>query len=669
MGLLFSLTIGLVVTACSPPPSSPTQKQAWHLSAAHQALTTEAQWLNTSRPLKPEDLAGRILLVDFWTYCCINCLHVMPDLHRLEKEFGPDLTVIGVHSGKFDNERDLENIRAAVLRYEIEHPVVNDAEFKIWNAFGTRAWPTFLLINPEGEVDRAYSGEGHYQELREDILRLRKEYAGKFRSDPLPMALEKEKAPSSLLGFPGKLAYAPDLDRVFVSDSNRHRILGLQPDGTVVTEIGREGEAGARDGSFAEARFRAPQGLLYADRKLYVADTENHLLRVVDLEAGKVNTIAGTGAQAAGAVPPLTGDKREQPLQRQPALQTPLSSPSDLAFYPNKAAIGIAMAGAHQLWSYDLATQTLQVLAGNGSESIDDGAYPDNSLSQPSGLSAFGGKLYFVDSESSSLRELAYVPDYKVLRAKVRTLIGTGLFDFGFKDGKQGAARLQHPLGVWAEDSGIYVADSYNHAIRRYAPATGLLTTLAGNGMRGRDDGSFERARFNEPNAIIRVGEKLYVADTNNHAIRVLDPATKTVSTLELRMPTSAPPARPAEKLPNLKIRERLVLAAGVPIPWSLQLPEGWKLNAEAPSTLRLFELKPEGASLLRAYPRAELLGKQVSLPAVKAGGRYLLQGTFYYCREGKEALCFLQSAEAEVAGAQDGAAAVMWKIDPHSAL
>ena len=188
---------------------------------------------------------------------------------------------------------------------------------------------------------------------------------------------------------------------------------------------------------------------------------------------------------------------------------------------------------------------------------------------------------------------------------------------------------------------------------------------MAGIGTRGQADGPFEQARFNEPNAVIRVGEKFYVADTNNHAIRVLDLATKTVSTLELRMPMSAPPVRPAEKLPNLKIRERLALAAGVPIPWSLQLPEGWKLNAEAPSALRLFELKPEGASLRRAYPRAELLGKQISLPALSAGGRYLLQGTFYYCREGKEALCFLQSAEAEIAGEKAGAATVMWKIVP----
>ncbi|MCE9625457.1 MAG: hypothetical protein K8R69_08420, partial [Deltaproteobacteria bacterium] len=581
----------------------------------------------------------------------INCIHVMPDLHKLEGEFGKDLTVVGVHSGKFDNERDVENIRAAVLRYEIAHPVVNDADFKIWNSFGVNSWPTLVLLNPEGGVDQVYSGEGHYEDLRGDILRLKKEYAGRLREDPLPIALEKDKTPPSLLAFPGKLAFAPDLNRIFVSDSGHHRILGFQPDGTVMTVIGKEGESGWKDGSFPEARFHRPQGLLYADKKLYVADTENHLLRLVDLEAGKVTTLAGTGKQGF-----------ERNPKNASALMTALSNPWDLAFFPS-GKIAMAMAGTHQLWAYDLANRTLSVLAGNGRESIDDGAYPDNSLSQPSGLSAWDKRLYFVDSETSSLRVVEDTPQKKSAYPEVKTLIGTGLFDFGFKDGKQGVARMQHPLGLLAEASGVFVADAYNHSIRWYDTATQLLSTFAGDGKRGREDGALASARFNEPNAVIRVGDRLFVADTNNQAIRVIDTVSKSVSTLVLRMPQESEGVKPSEKLPNLKIQEKWTLAPGQAIGLTLKLPEGWKVNAEAPSSLRLFQIKPEGASLVRAFPRSEILTKAVAIPALAAGGTYLLQGTIYYCREGKDALCFLMSAEGRILVQEGGAKSIEWSV------
>jgi len=608
-------------------------------------------WLNTSRPLKAEDLSGRILLIDFWTYCCINCMHVIPDLKKLEQDFGKDLTVVGVHSGKYDNEHDVENIRSAVLRYGLEHPVVNDADFKIWNAFGVNSWPTLILINPEGEVDRVYSGEGHYQDLHDDILRLQKKYAGKVRGDSLPLALEKDKTPSSLLSFPGKLAYAPDLERIFVSDSGHNRILSFDREGHVLSVIG-SGTAGWRDGGFAEAQFRAPQGLAYAAGKLYVADTENHLLRLVDLEKGQVSTLAGTGKQ---------GFEREP--HAAPAAITALSSPWDLAFFPDANSLVIAMAGTHQLWSYDLNAKTLQVLAGSGLESLEDGAYPDNALSQPSGLSAWDHKLYFVDSETSSLRILAFQPEGKVLSPQVKTLIGAGLFDFGLRDGGKDIARMQHPLGVWAEASSVYVADTYNHVIRRYDAEKARLSTFAGDGRRGKEDGDFAKARFNEPNALVRVGDKFFVADTNNHAIRVLDPATHTVTTLSLSLPGTPVAVKPSEKLPNLKIDGKLVLSPGAPIALTLKFPEGWKLNAQAPSVLRLFQKQAGEFSLAKSYGKDELSQGHVVLPSLENGWDYLLQGTLYYCREGKDALCFLMGAQESIQIEKGGATMIEWTI------
>src|SRR3989338_110559 len=487
-------------------------------TSLHRVLEQDYGWLNTSRPLKAEDFKGRILLLDFWTYCCINCLHVIPDLKKLEAEFGEHLTVIGVHSGKFFNERDEDNIRAAVLRHHIEHPVVNDAPFRIWKSFGVRAWPTLVLLNPEGRIDRIYSGEGHLNELRDDIGRLQKAYTGGYNIEPLPLNLEANKKSPSFLKFPGKLAYAPDRKLLFVSDSSHHRILGMTLQGEIQLVIGEKESAGWKEGSFSEARFNGPQGLLYVQNILYVADTENHLLRKINLNTQKVTTIAGLGKQ---------GFERE--VEGNDALKTPLSSPWDLELSPDEKEIIIAMAGTHQLWGYHRERAQLRVIAGNGIESMDDGRYPHNSLSQPSGISRLGKKFYFVDSETSSLRVLE--------DGRITTLIGTGLFDFGFKDGKGKEGQLQHPLGVFADESGVYIADSYNHAIRRYDPATQKVVNITGQGVSGFFDGGWGYALFQEPNDVIKIGDQLFVTDTNNHLIRVIDLQKKTVRTLELSLP------------------------------------------------------------------------------------------------------------------------------------
>lgn len=646
----------ILLAACRPAEKSAVPDAKFPIAESHRALAADPDWLNTSRPLKAEDLAGRILLVDFWTYACINCIHVLPDLQRLEKEFGKDLTVIGVHSAKFDNEKDTENIRAAIRRYELEHPVVNDSDFNIWNAFGVNAWPTWILIKPDGEVDRTYSGEGHYEEVRADVQRLQKEFAGKLRRDPLPIDLESAKMAPSELSFPGKLAFDVERGLLWISDSNHHRLVAVKLDGSIVETIGKKGEAGKQDGDFASARFRRPQGLLYGPGKLYVADTENHSIRVVDLEKREVKTLAGTGEQ---------GFLRE--LKNAPALTTALSSPWDLAFFPDASSLAIAMAGSHQIWDLDLARGTLNVLAGNGRESIDDGPYPENSLSQPSGLSAVDRRLYFVDSETSSLRLLGYQADYKVLRLVIKTLIGEGLFDFGFKDGDKSAARLQHPIGVWAEEGQAYIADTFNHSIRRYDMKSAQLSTLAGDGKRGENDGDFATARFNEPNAILKIGDRFYVADTNNHRIRILDPLSQKVSTMAIQgvSPESAPAqVQPAEKLPNKKIDQELQLSSGRPISWTLELPAGWKVNAEAPSRLQLFELG-EKPSLVTKFGKDEIAKKQIQLPALKPNSKYLLQGLLYYCREGAEALCYLGSAESKIQTKPEGSEQVLWKIEP----
>jgi len=478
-------------------------------------LTGGTGWLNTDKPIYIKDLEGKIVLLDFWTYACINCMHVIPDLKRLEARYPNELVVIGVHSAKHTNEKDSDNIRQAILRYGIEHPVVNDSGFRIWRSYGVRAWPTLVLINPEGYVAGAVSGEGHYELLDKVIAALIQEFSenGKIDRTPLELALEKYKTPDSVLSFPGKVLADAGTDRIFISDSNNNRILIADPDGNVVEIIG-SGETGAADGPFEEASFNKPQGISLDGKYLYVADTENHLIRRCDLEAMKVESIAGTGEQARG----FDNDGK--------ALQTLLSSPWDLTAVDGK--LYIAMAGPHQIWVMSLKEGNIRPYAGSGREGIADGPLMESEMAQPSGLTTDGKHLFVADSETSSIRSVDLDED-----GEVKTIVGVGLFEFGDKDGEGREVRLQHPLGVLFHEGKLYVADTYNHKIKIIDPEEKTSKTFLGRSEPGNNNGI--SPKFYEPSGLAILDSKLYIADTNNHAIRVADLSTKTVQTLDLK--------------------------------------------------------------------------------------------------------------------------------------
>src|SRR5215831_11641888 len=323
-------------------------------------LTGDRGWLNTDKPLSLSALKGKVVLLDFWTYGCINCMHIIPDLKRLEKKYANELVVIGVHSAKFQNEKDLENIRRIVLRYEIEHPIVNDSDFAIWRAYAVNAWPTRYLIDPAGYVIGRLSGEGGYEALdkaiADSIAEFRKR--GELNEAPLKLVLEKAKVGDLPLAFPGKVLTDEKSDRLFIADSDHNRIVVAKLDGTLIATIGN-GNHGAADGTFDQASFFRPQGMALDGETLYVADTENHLIRAVDLKAGTVKTIAGTGQQS------------RQYGASGPARSVALNSPWDLQLVGR--TLYIAMAGPHQIWKLDLNKNEVSTFAGSGREARTDG--------------------------------------------------------------------------------------------------------------------------------------------------------------------------------------------------------------------------------------------------------------------------------------------------------
>ncbi len=592
------------------------------------------EWLNTQKALGPSDLLGKIVLIDFWTYCCINCIHILPDLKKLEHEFAEELIVIGSHSAKFENEKDSAQIVEAIARYQIEHPVINDHEFVLWQAFGVRAWPSFVLLDAEGKYRGSTSGEGNYEILRGAIKELIKEAKDKKTLKPSRLPPPPTFNSSSLLNFPGKIDYSASTQSFWISDSNHHRILRLSKDGRIDLAIG-SGNQGRKDGSFAEAEFSQPQGVVADGEFIYVADTSNHLIRRIDLKAQMVSTIAGTGVQGFNRNP------------KGAALKTPLASPWDLAIWSpeGRKILAIAMAGTHQLWGIDLKTNELELLAGSGGEDIVDGKASAALLAQPSGLYADHDKLYFADSETSSIRVLQ--------NSQVKTLIGEGLFEFGLVDGQAESARLQHALGVTGLKDRIFIADTYNSAIRVLDLKTQKVSTLIKSGL-------------NEPSDLIVVDNDLYIVDSNHHKISrsSLDGKLKEFNISIENQPTSGALSK-LPFLPNLiELKDEEILE-NQDIEIKINLPKEYKINKKAPSSWTLLaHLKSNFKKINSEKLKTDSFKMSKSL--FKDQKEFILDISVYYCRNEEASLsqCEIKSLRLKMRAAPRGRSSLTFNIN-----
>ncbi len=418
-------------------------------------------WLNTGgEPLTIASLRGGFTLLDFWTFCCINCLHVLDELREVEEKYADELVVVGVHSPKFEHEADPEALAAAVERYDVHHPVLDDPELITWQAYTARAWPTLVLVDPEGYVVAQYAGEGHAHAIDALLAELVEHHRARGTLQPGNAHYVAPAVQDSELRFPAKAISLAD-NGFLVADAGHHSLVELAPDAeTVVRRIGSGGR-GLEDGGPDRARFSEPNGLCLLPEDVavavgydvVVADTVNHALRGVQLSTGQVITVAGSGRQ-----------------WMQDDTTNALSSPWDVAWWQGR--VWVAMAGIHQLWTFDPVSGDVDVAAGTGNEGLVDGPADEAWLAQPSGLAPDDDRLWIADAEVSALRWID--------ADGVHTAVGRGLFDFGFRDGKADEALLQHPMGVVVlPDGSIAIADTYNHAVRRYDPATTEVTTVA----------------------------------------------------------------------------------------------------------------------------------------------------------------------------------------------
>lgn len=540
-------------------------------------------WLNTGgRALSLADLRGRIVVLDFWTFCCVNCLHVLDELRPLEEKYADSLVLIGVHSPKFEHEADADALAAAVERYAVHHPVLDDPELATWQAYTARAWPTLVVVDPEGYIVASMSGEGHAHGLSVLVEELIAEHSAKgtLRQGDSPYAAPA--SPATALRFPGKAAVLAD-GSLIVSDTSHHQLVHLEAD--LVTERARFGGAGV---------LSEPQGVLAlpadaAARVGYdvvVADSVNHQVKGLRLADGTFTLLAGTGRQL-----------RERSGSG-PALRQDLSTPWDVAWFIDRVVI--AMAGVHQLWALHLATDpaqnTVAVLGGTSAEGIRDGAADEAWFAQPSGLatSADGRRLWVADSETSALRSLDLTDDGFV----VETHVGQGLFDFGHRDGAAEQALMQHPLGVTVlPDGSVAVSDTYNGAVRRFDPVAREVSTLA-TGLREPSDAVVESDGE---------GTRLVVVESAAHQL------------VRIPLPDRA---QRVDGLARQTQRPRQEIAAGdVMLRVNFTPPTGQKLDYRWGDPTRLMVSATPSALLAKGSGSAEGLSRDLVLdPAVGDG-------------------------------------------------
>jgi hypothetical protein len=515
------------------------------------------------------------------------------------------------------------------MRHGLDHPVVNDVNFQVWQSYTVKAWPTLVVIDPQGKIVHTQSGEILAEEFAPSIEALINEFERKGDLDrtPLDLVAERIQEPIRPLNYPAKVLLT-DKGMLYIADTGHHRILEVQLDeeglaGDIVRVFG-SGQPGLQDGPADTATFHGPHGLALSGDTLYVADTENHAIRAIELEQSLVRTVAGTGEKAHGSF------NLGQPTD------TPLRSPWALLVVDD--IIFIAMAGIHQIWAL-LQEEQIGPFFGNGREALVDGDQMQSSFNQPSDLSLGMGYMFVADSEASAIRAISLLEQ----KPHVVTLVGQGLFEFGDVDGMGSIVRLQHPTGLTFYDGLVYIADSYNHKIKTLDPTTGQVKTLIGMGQPGQADGAFGEAELFEPEGIVAANGRLYIADTNNHLVRVANLASGTLHTLMLRDLERLQPVRgdEDERPPDLRYDPLLVMPGQVTLYFDIELPAGYKFNAEAPLTFQV-RVSQNGPGIVYTFDPEEVPTVKLD---INSDQDLTFDLTLYYCEAEEERLCLIHEA------------------------
>ena len=389
-------------------------------------LAGSGGWIGVDAELSLASLRGKVVLLHFWTFSCLNCLRVQRELRRVERRFPEELVVVGVHSPKYPREADHRAVAHAVARHRVSHPVLDDPDRATWSRYGVRAWPTVVVVDPDGYVVRAASGEGHGRSLEQLVAEVVESHRAKGTLAAEPLDLDWPRPPPGPLAYPGKVAVSADGQRLAIADTGHDQVVVCSMEGLVLD---------------VHSGFSEPQGVRFEGDTVVVCDS------------GADRVVRTDGAVVVDGI----------------------ASPWDLVVDQDGSLL-VAEAARHRLRRVRPGEQRALVAAGTGGEGLEDGPAAQALLAQPSGLARGDAGIAFVDAEGSALRTLTRGDE-------VTTLVGEGVFEWGADDGPPDRARLQHPLGVaWSPgDQRIYVADTFNSRLRAWEG--GALRTLPVEGL------------------------------------------------------------------------------------------------------------------------------------------------------------------------------------------
>ena len=594
----------------------------------------KSKWLNVLQPLKIDDLNGKITILHFWNSSCIDCIDAINKLKELDERYPNSFAIIGVHIPVFQNEKNLNILKKAILKYDITYPVINDSNFDLASKYKIDKSSSILIFNINGKLKKSFNNKDAVKNSIELATKLYFKNKFSLSSHQIPIVLEKNSSVSNILSSPSKIIYVPNFsfkERVtpamIVANSGHNSIVVANLSGEIILKVGN-GYRGFVDDDFANSRFYDPQSIAYNDSKIYVADTGNNALRVIDLENNIVKTLIGTGVR---------GDIFTNKKIDTAGSNINLSLPNDLEFYPDKSVLAISNAGSGQILAYEIKNKKLLVLAGNGELEEQDGIYPKNSFKQINDMAVDGDKLYILDGLTSSIRMLNRDGGLKTLYKG---------------DAQANINKLQNPRAIIVDETGIYISDSLNHSIKKFDYNSLQITKLFG-GERGDKIG--DTTSFDEPNGIFSIIDKFFISDSSNNRIIEVNRANGKSKLIDI-MPTQKLTKEAfAEYLPNLEKSLDIEVKSGTEIALIIKPQEGWKINNFGPSFINLLKIKDDhNAELINNFDWNSINSKKITFPKLENDKQYLLQGKIYFCRDSVNSLCYIKSYEQKILTKED---------------